>query len=883
KANIHLSVDEVKKLDSIMLAAYDLWAGNSPWEDGFFRSHDAFSVTLKFGQDNPIAATREAWENFQTTWERLYAFPKIGRFVCALATVQCVKTADGTECAVLCHYDRLKEAFAGSGRNGPTFYPLGFTKVGCNAQANCLPNYFAGILTEINNKHSARILNAEGEEVQGPPVGQCIKFQGYSAQKKVYRNSSAEHEIGGGLDAAVLGACGSGGANDEKIKRHMRALEVQSSYDKTASRITQGTGSLGLRSEMELVIYPERLREEDRTGSFVVRKLLKPMSAVYFKPETATPFQASLLVLRPGVYPSLLLDAGYYWAKRARRLWKMAMKITKNGVLYCPWYLVEEIAICLRNAAFAQTGDMRLLSSTVHKAASLWDTIRTNGIPTMHPLFWPNGPTGRISAEQWPKPPSGGVRASVAYSAIQFHFGKEAADMYRRRFEMEFQMDMIEQSGTSNGTQLRHVAAVQIFEVYQQDIQNKTRAATMSLLKKEKDALEKIIDPAGRSALERTILRRKTALIAWEGEGYPLDKQRGYSFITRMLSTASGLVPNFPVSASHPKVQSTLLVERLLKMAQGQLTPGAPLFGKRMMNPKAVTETAIERLTRGFPVQIHAEQLQWMAEEMCKTLARANIDIIPWTATHGQWANASHWTWIGHALPSKQGEAEYLPHDEEDAEELRLQTQRQKDNPSPHGWSATVPNALWSIDIHRTTISSEMHNGFEQLGKAGGKKTNGMNYKGLYEHLLHLFERDITTPVHRYILFCATLLCKIFPRHQYQVSNPNAPYATVADGNKIIRAMVMIPATKKTGTGHVRIMSASFIAWVTYNLYEQQGFVKQRFGIEEGLICSMVEDANKKTADHAVYWGLFAAWGFHSLRSTIPSLNPLALYTHKPL
>ncbi|KZT44649.1 hypothetical protein CALCODRAFT_513676, partial [Calocera cornea HHB12733] len=263
--------------------------------------HEPFTVTLKYGQDTPVPEDYDEWEKMKTSWDTQYDVEKIGRFVCAVAVNQSVY--DGSkECAAVCNYDVMKKQFGTrqGGGDGASFYPLAFTTTACNIQANGLPAMFQEELEQINNAARRHTKDKEGNITQGKDPFECIKWQAYSAQKTVFRNSKAEHDISLGREGAVLAMCGIGGQTViNKVTEELRDLRTSSSFKKTQSRIENYAGGTGVRSEMELVIHPHHLPKKNRTGAYFVSTLLKRMTSVYWQTK-GEQFQAALIVLRPG-------------------------------------------------------------------------------------------------------------------------------------------------------------------------------------------------------------------------------------------------------------------------------------------------------------------------------------------------------------------------------------------------------------------------------------------------------------------------------------------------------------------------------------------------------------------------------------------------------
>ncbi|KZO99270.1 hypothetical protein CALVIDRAFT_561148 [Calocera viscosa TUFC12733] len=861
QGHVILSVAQVDRLNDILMGGYDTFAKDNEWGDDFFERHEPYSVTLKYGQDNPIAEAYEEWEKMKSAWDRLYDCSKIGRFVCALAMVQKVKNEDGEECGVLCDYEAMKKEFRGRehGGQGASFYPLGFSKTACNVQANSLPNYFGVELERLNEKYSVNTTNEEGEVVRGPPPFQVIKHQTYSAQKSVFRNSKAEHEISLGREPAVLAMIGTTGAHQEKVQKELRALQLELSYDRTAKRIIQGTGSLGIRSEMEILVHPGRLAEYNRHGSFLVSKLLKPMTRLYFGGDSASLFQASLIVLRPHVYPSLLLDTSFFWAVKARRLWGEAMVITKNGQRLCPWYIIEGIAICLRNAAFAQTGDMRLISGPVFKAAGLWQSIIDTGVPTMTKKFWREGAHGHLNAEAWPQPQNGSLRPSVAITAVKAHFGKEAAEMYHRRFELEWRMDRLLDLGNTESKRMHRIAARQIVAAYRQEIRERAGTATHKLITEEEKQLNREAAHLERVRMMQVRERRTRALESWQDKDTPLDRLNGFTLVSRMLGS-SETVPAFPLSNSVPRMESGTMVDRMLKMAENKMATGAPYFGSRSTLTMSLVQAALSHFTMGVPEELNVQHVRWLAEEVIKELQAAKVDIVPWTSKRGRHARGSMWVHVVHTSPYRAGVStgRYLPANEDEYIAMKMEEQREKDNPVPHGWLAQMPESLWSIKLGHRDLSEEMDDGFMNLAKGGGIDAQKPDFVGLFGHLRALFEDGIGSDLHQYILFCATLLCKIHPHYRYVVSNPNAQLQDVEDARLVVRNMVMVEPTKKAGSANRGIIAASFIAWLMYKRYLEPSALERRWHLTEAKL-------KKKTGNHDLTWGLFTRWGFYTI------------------
>ncbi|KZT50044.1 hypothetical protein CALCODRAFT_489000 [Calocera cornea HHB12733] len=255
---INISAAQVEELDGIMRLAYPVFVQNAPWrDDKYFSLHEPFSVTIKYGQDGPIPLTLEGFKDLAKSWERSYDMDRIGRFMLALAFVQNVKHGDA-ECGVLVDINAMTEEFKqASGEARPAqFYPLAFTTTACNVQATSLPNFLKPQLDRLNRL--ARMSHEEdGVLVPGEAPFECIAYQAYSAQKKVFRHTKDEHEVNRGKEAALLAAAGTTGRHAVRRDAEIEKINRESPWRRTANRVEGGEGALGLRSECEVLIFPD--------------------------------------------------------------------------------------------------------------------------------------------------------------------------------------------------------------------------------------------------------------------------------------------------------------------------------------------------------------------------------------------------------------------------------------------------------------------------------------------------------------------------------------------------------------------------------------------------------------------------------------------------
>ncbi|KAG9308132.1 hypothetical protein JVU11DRAFT_12486 [Chiua virens] len=277
-----------------------------------------------------------------------------------------------------------------NGRNTHHAYPLGFTKLYGNVQANRTIVSFDKGLNDINVKLTPPLLprpanldeEDEGDDQMddlenededehalnlnqvrhGMPVLHGIYCQMYNAIAHRVREQARFHYVQLGLATSVL--CGTKADTPSCKRRFQRRKEHCDNglpHERYARMVRGDDQPQALRVEQTYVLDVHRLRPRHRNGRTIYEKVVSKLCKQFIHPRTLDPILACVKPFKPEVIPNLLNWTTYPLTSLIELVWNQHKRAgIRLGQAIDPYH-VEFMSMLERCLNYAHTGSGKVL------------------------------------------------------------------------------------------------------------------------------------------------------------------------------------------------------------------------------------------------------------------------------------------------------------------------------------------------------------------------------------------------------------------------------------------------------------------------------------------------------------------------------------------
>ncbi|KAI5999940.1 hypothetical protein EDD15DRAFT_2362477 [Pisolithus albus] len=471
-------------------------------------------------------------------------------------------------------------------------YPIGCLGNIGQFQANGVMNCFLPLVRSINDRLAVDDDDDDDDDddidldastrAHVTRVISPVSSQGYNAYVHRIRARSRFHDVQRGMmTAAFLGTHVSGQANLNKAHDLRRLCDIALPFDRYHEKIVGADFDQSLRVENVFTIQVGRLRRAERTGRYIFKNIIHPLSRMTSHPTVLQVIKRHVVVFRQDVLPSIVEWTTFGLCTALRVLWSMHQLNLENGIPVPP-YCVELTAALERALNFSHTGNPKVLSKGLMDPLWLSLSCMSDGMPCVSPIVsleTSEHLTLRVRRSEWPVSTRTAYPEVCSRRSMLLNFGLPHFNAYHAIFHVKHGIcnlpDMFESHITDRSTRLALYIITLAVRVYETDVRTLVQSgmnASLGDVGQGPDA----DDHEVAIRLERT-----QALEAWSNIK---DKILGYEcrahthLVRAVVSDPRNLIDGLPKSVHSPKSIQWFAREMISASASGAAHPRAPFI-----------------------------------------------------------------------------------------------------------------------------------------------------------------------------------------------------------------------------------------------------------------------------------------------------------------